>query len=800
MNPTAAFSEITPARQRARQILQETFGYHDYRSAQAEIVEHLIGGGDALVLMPTGGGKSLCYQLPALVRPGVGVIVSPLIALMQDQVDALLQLGVRAAFLNSSLDPEDARRVEQQLRKAEIDMLYVAPERLLTERFLSLLNDSQIALFAIDEAHCVSQWGHDFRPEYIKLSVLHERFPAIPRIALTATADSITRAEILSRLNLDKARVFVSSFDRPNIRYWVCAKHNGRQQLLAFLEDGHIDQAGIMYCQSRRKVDETAAFLCAQGIKALPYHAGMETEDRRRNQQRFLREDGLIMVATVAFGMGIDKPDVRFVAHLDLPATLEAYYQETGRAGRDGAPADAWMSYSLGDVVQLRRRIDESTAPEQQKRILQQKLEAMLGYCETVQCRRAVLLHYFGETRTACGNCDTCIEPPQTWDATIAAQKALSAALRTEQRFGAGYLIDILLGRDTPRILQNGHNRLPTFGCGQELAENDWRSVMRQLIAADLLHADAARHGALRVSPAARPVLKGEMVLRLRAAVTKPKREKRVRSRTSAGGTGQSDIANAALLQALRDCRKALANAQQLPAFVIFHDSTLEEMARLRPQTLDELRLINGVGARKLERYGAEFLQILNAHGVLSSPPPISQLANQGKPWNEDDDKTILETYQRGESLDRIAELVQRTPASVAVRLIQLGAVTDPAPSDMTKRPVHTPRNAIMSATQTCSFDLFKQGLSVDEIAAQRGLKSSTIYAHLSEAIGAGLVPLDRVITVASTDRQTIAQAIRRCAQIAPGKLSVVFEILEGKYPYEILRCLAADLERQEQS
>ena len=578
MNLSAAIPEAPQDTQRARQILQQTFGFRAYRGAQAEIVEHLIGGGDALVLMPTGGGKSLCYQIPALVRPGVGLVVSPLIALMQDQVDALLQLGVRAAYLNSSLDLEDARRVEQRLRDADLDLLYVAPERLLTERFLALLRESRIALFAIDEAHCVSQWGHDFRPEYIKLSVLHERFPNIPRIALTATADSITRAEILSRLSLEQARVFSASFDRPNIRYRVVEKQNGRQQLVDFLDDGLRGEAGIIYCQSRRKVDEIADFLSRQGINALPYHAGMETGPRRKHQQRFLREEAIVMVATVAFGMGIDKPDVRFVAHLDLPSTLEAYYQETGRAGRDGAPAEAWMSYSLGDVVQLRRRIDESTAPDQQKRILQQKLEAMLGYCETVQCRRALLLNYFGETRAACGNCDTCLEPPETWDATIAAQKALSAALRTGQRFGAGYLIDILLGRATTRIVEYGHDKLPTFGCGQPLSENEWRSVIRQLIAADLLHADPDRYNGLRVTETARPVLKGETSLRLRHAAAKRRKERRGRN-TGVGLATHGDASHAqnefaALFEALRNCRKELASAQNLPAFVIFHDSS----------------------------------------------------------------------------------------------------------------------------------------------------------------------------------------------------------------------------------
>jgi len=500
----------------ALDILHRVFGYPAFRGHQADVVDHVAGGGDALVLMPTGGGKSLCYQIPALLRPGVGVVVSPLIALMQDQVDALLQAGVRAAFLNSSLDFEAVVDTERRLMRGELDLVYVAPERLLTERFIGLLDQlverGQLALFAIDEAHCVSQWGHDFRPEYIQLSRLHERYPHIPRIALTATADELTRQEIITRLGLETAEVFVSSFDRPNIRYTVVERDNPRKQLLAFLAD-HRGEAGIVYCLSRRKVDETAAWLGQQGVSALPYHAGLDAQTRQRHQQRFLREDGIVMVATIAFGMGIDKPDVRFVAHLDLPKSLEAYYQETGRAGRDGEASEGWMTYGLNDVVIHRQMIEDSNSPDEQKRVERQKLDAMLAYCESAQCRRVVLLNYFGEEAKPCGNCDVCIDPPQVWDGTVAAQKALSAALRTGQRFGAGHLIDVLRGKATDKVKQFGHDSLPTFGVGADFDDMGWRSVFRQLLAAGLLEADAHAYGALKLTDAARPVHKGESAL-----------------------------------------------------------------------------------------------------------------------------------------------------------------------------------------------------------------------------------------------------------------------------------------------
>jgi ATP-dependent DNA helicase RecQ len=563
--------------------------------------------------MPTGGGKSLCFQIPALLRPGVGVVVSPLIALMQDQVDALLQAGVRAAFLNSSLDFAAVVDTERRLLRGEIDLIYVAPERLLTERFIGLLERlderGQVALFAIDEAHCVSQWGHDFRPEYIQLSMLHERFPHIPRIALTATADELTRQEIITRLGLETAAVFVASFDRPNIRYVIVERDNPRKQLLTFLGE-HRNEAGIVYCLSRRKVDETALWLSQQGVSALPYHAGLDGETRQRHQQRFLREDGIVMVATIAFGMGIDKPDVRFVVHLDLPKSLEAYYQETGRAGRDGEPSEAWMTYGLNDVVIHRQMIENSNSPDEQKRVERQKLDAMLAYCESARCRRVVLLNYFGEAAVPCGNCDVCIEPPQVWDGTVAAQKALSAALRTGQRFGAAHLIDILRGKETDKVKQFGHASLPTFAVGSDLDDKEWRSVFRQLLASGLLEADAHAYGALKLTDAARPVLKGEVVLTLRRHIVRAKSRT---PRTSSAGRAQPALAAAdvSLFDALRSWRAERAREQGVPAYVIVHDKTLHELAAQRPQSVNALLQVPGIGLAKADRYGEALLELI---------------------------------------------------------------------------------------------------------------------------------------------------------------------------------------------
>jgi ATP-dependent DNA helicase RecQ len=592
----------------ALSLLNTVFGHPAFRGAQAEIIAHVATGGDALVLMPTGGGKSLCYQIPALLREGCAVVVSPLIALMQDQVAALTEAGVNAAVLNSSLDAQTAYQTERDFAGGKLDLLYVAPERLMTPRFLELLGRSRLALFAIDEAHCVSQWGHDFRPEYIQLSVLHEQFPGVPRVALTATADELTRAEIITRLQLEEARVFISSFDRPNIRYAIAEKHNARDQLLEFIRANHAGEAGIVYCLSRRKVDETAEWLSAQGIPALPYHAGLDQQSRMRHQERFVNEDGVVIVATIAFGMGIDKPDVRFVAHLDLPKSIEAYYQETGRAGRDDLPADAWMAYGLGDVVQQRRMIDESEANETFKRVSYGKLDALVGLAEAAGCRRVRLLAYFGEASTPCGNCDNCLSPPRVWDGTAAAQKALSCVYRTGQRFGAGHLIDILRGNSTERVQRLGHDELKTYNVGADLTDKQWRAVFRQLIALGFLEADAEAYGAFKLTNAARGVLKGEITVSFREEAERPR--KRERSKKAAFIDSLRNPVSGPVLDALRAWRHAIAREHGVPAFVIFHDSTLEAIAATQPRTLDELRGISGIGAKKLERYGEALLKI----------------------------------------------------------------------------------------------------------------------------------------------------------------------------------------------
>ena len=596
------------------EVLERVFGYGTFRGEQESIIDHVAGGGDALVVMPTGGGKSLCYQVPALLRDGVAVVVSPLIALMQDQVDALLQAGVRAAYLNSTLTFAEVRTIEADAHAGSLDLLYVAPERLVGERTLALLDTIRIALFAIDEAHCVSQWGHDFRPEYLQLSMLHERHPDVPRIALTATADAPTRREIAERLGLWDARVFVSGFDRPNIRYAIVPKRNAREQLLRFLDAGHRGHAGIVYCLSRRKVEDTARWLRDRGYDALPYHAGMGADERKRHQDAFVREDAVVIVATIAFGMGIDKPDVRFVAHLDLPKSIESYYQETGRAGRDGAPADAWMAYGLSDVVALRQMVEGSGAGEQRKRIEVRKLDALLGLCELTTCRRQALLAYFGEERTdPCGNCDNCIAPPQAWDATEAARKALSCAYRTGQRFGAGYVIDVLRGSDGERIRRFGHHRLSTFGIGADIDATTWRSVFRQLVARGLMRVDIEGFGALKLTAASRSVLRGTCEVRLRRDAPPPGRRRRERpARTE---HAPLDPKHQALFDALRAHRRELALAQGVPPYVIFHDVTLEAMAERQPLTREEFAELPGVGEKKLERYATTFINVVLDQG-----------------------------------------------------------------------------------------------------------------------------------------------------------------------------------------
>ncbi len=609
-------------------ILRQVFGYEAFRGPQQAIVDHVVAGGDALVLMPTGGGKSLCYQIPAIARQQAGhgttIVVSPLIALMHDQVGALHEAGVEAAFLNSSLSSEQAAQVERRLLRGELTLLYAAPERVTTPRFLAQLDAlaerGQVALFAIDEAHCVSQWGHDFRPEYRALTVLHERYPAVPRMALTATADALTRADIVERLQLEKARQFVSSFDRPNIRYTIVEKKDATTQLLRFIEREHEGDAGIVYCQSRRKVEDIAQTLCDAGLKALPYHAGLDAAVRQTNQDRFLREEGLVMVATIAFGMGIDKPDVRFVAHLDMPKNIEGYYQETGRAGRDGAAADAWMAYGLQDVVNQRRMIDESPAGEEFKQVMREKLDALLALAEATDCRRVRLLGYFGEKSEPCGNCDNCLHPPAVWDGTDAARKLLSTIYRVQQMssisFGAGHIMDILRGKDTEKVKQYGHETLSTFGLGAEFSEAQLRGVLRQLIAIGAVAVDGQAFNTLQLTEGSRAVLKGEVTVQLRESVSTPATKRSRRAGVTAPAAVNLGVDDQVRFINLKAWRAEVAREHNLPAYVIFHDATLAEIARRSPQTLDDLQGISGIGEKKLQAYGEAVLRVIS----LSNP------------------------------------------------------------------------------------------------------------------------------------------------------------------------------------
>jgi len=594
---------ITP-----QHILQSVFGFSDFRSPQSEIIDTLIGGDDALVLMPTGGGKSLCYQIPSILREGCGIVISPLIALMQDQVSAVQMLGVKAAFLNSTLDPGAALEIQKALQDGHLDLLYIAPERLIQGKTLQLLSQSKIALFAIDEAHCVSQWGHDFRSDYLGLSVLHEMFPETPRIALTATADERTRTEILLRLQLQGARKFISSFDRPNIRYRITLKQSAKSQLLKFLKLEHPNDAGIIYCLSRKKTEDVADWLRNQGFNALPYHAGLPAQTRSKHQASFLREEGIIIVATIAFGMGIDKPDLRFVAHLDLPKTIESYYQETGRAGRDGEPANAWMIYGLQDVIKLRQMMEGSEGDEAHKRAEQHRLNAMLGFCEITSCRRQTLLSYFGEELGhPCGNCDNCLEPTETWDGTEATRMALSVAYRTEQRFGVNHLIDVLRESNSDKVFQFGHHKLSSYGIGKAIDNNQWRSVFRQLVARGYMSVDLDRYGALVLEEKCRPILRGDESIQLRRDV----KLKTVKRQTKTPLASDIDVK---LWEALRECRRLFAEELGVPPYVIFHDSSLQEMCRALPRTMEEFNLISGVGERKMEKYGPAFMEVIVDH------------------------------------------------------------------------------------------------------------------------------------------------------------------------------------------
>ncbi|NOT86364.1 MAG: DNA helicase RecQ [Methylococcaceae bacterium] len=639
----------------AQKILRTVFGYEHFRGQQQAVIEEILAGRDALVLMPTGGGKSLCYQIPALVKPGVGVVVSPLIALMQDQVSALHQLGIQAAFLNSTQSYEENQKIERRLLNNELDLLYIAPERLNSERTLALFQRCQINVFAIDEAHCVSQWGHDFRVDYLQLSILHERFPHVPRIALTATADEKTRQEIIQRLALEQAHLFISGFDRPNIRYRIVQKENARLQLLNFIDAEHAGDAGIVYCLSRKKVDATAEWLRSKGMRALPYHAGMTPQDRQHNQQQFLMQEGVVIVATIAFGMGIDKPNVRFVAHLDLPKSIEAYYQETGRAGRDGLPANAWMAYGLQDVITLRQMLGNSNADELHKRVELHKLDAMLALCEQVNCRRQSLLKYFGDILAQpCGNCDTCLEPAQTWDGTVAAQQALSCIYRTGQRFGAGHLLDVLQGKTNERVKSLQHEQLSTFGIGKALDEQQWRSVFRQLIARGLVEVDLEGFGSLKLTSQCRPVLRGEQQLMLRQDLHVSKTTPTQKSKTRLAGARDSE-----LWEALRNKRKDIASAQNVPPYVIFHDATLMAMMEAKPLTLQALGHLSGVGARKLDLYGADFLAVI-AEFAQTSHDPIGL---------KDTVAESVALFRLGYTVEQIAVQRQLKPETIFVHL-----------------------------------------------------------------------------------------------------------------------------------
>ena len=728
---------------KAQKILEGTFGYPSFRGQQQAIIEHLLQGDDVLVLMPTGGGKSLCYQIPAILRQGTGIVVSPLIALMKDQVDALWQIGVRAAYLNSTLSFREANEIENELVKGELDLLYVSPERLLTPSFLKLLENSDPALFAIDEAHCVSQWGHDFRPEYIELAKLAELFPQVPRIALTATADDNTRHEMVSRLKLERASQFIASFDRPNISYTVVSKQNAKQQFLDFYQ-GNKGGAGIVYCLSRRKVEETADWLKQRGVPTLPYHAGMGNSTRQLHQEAFLSEEGLVIVSTVAFGMGIDKPNVRFVAHLDLPKSLEGYYQETGRAGRDGLPANAFMVYGLGDAVNLRHMVADSQAPEDIKRLENNKIDALLGYCETVNCRRQLILQYFGEShKGGCGNCDNCLNPPERWDGTIAAQKFLSCIYRTGQRFGAGHIVDVLMGRENDRIFYLGHNKLSTYGIGKELSERQWRAVARQLLAGGYLNTDIEGKGSFKLSSKSSAVLKGETTVQFRKDVSVSRATKLTKKTATVELIGTDRD----LFGALRQQRLALAKKQNVAAFVVFHDSTLREVAQRKPQSLVELGQISGVGKTKLERYGKDFLTIIKQH-----------------------------LHDKEHEIATENGIINKVPSEFK----EVDAITS----------YELPLEQRSTVDQTRHW-LF-EGLTPAEVARKRNLKLTTILGHCAALIQEGILTVEEATGLDKSHILEIEFAIKAVPEGQKGKLKPIYDALQGRYDYGILRCVYA--------